>query len=150
MVKFNEANNDSMYKLFSTLLHQGELKWAADEDWLNELLALRVEKRSNGVIKVEVPSGAGHDDRFDSIIRAIFLAYSYQNKNNVLVGESLQNLFNNIDPVTRSMKPGHGNNQRLLQKMKAINYQSDLNIRNPGRNANAARIMRGAGYRSKR
>jgi hypothetical protein len=94
MISYTQQSNDSMYKLFSQLLHEGSLKMPSDDPTLmEELLSLRVENKGKGMIKVEVPSSRGHDDRFDSLIRAVQLAYLHKSNNPVVGGVSLQQLI---------------------------------------------------------
>ena len=141
MIKFNEHSNDSMYKLFSSLLHQNDLKLPPDPTLIRELLALRVELRSHGMIKVEVPASAGHDDRFDSIIRAVYLAYAHQNKNLALAGHNLQNLFNARDPVSTTGDLRGVSDPKLHEKLKQTYHQTQYSIRSPNVRTNMLKIM---------
>lgn len=136
MIKFNETNNDAMYKLFSSLLHGHQVKFPAEETLINELLSLRVELRAHGVIKVEVPNGAGHDDRFDSLARALFLAHGFKNNNNVLAGQTLQHMFNNINPVSTTVSFDGIADQRKLQILQRMHHQAQLSIRSPNLRSN--------------
>lgn len=129
MVTMTEIANDSMYKLFSSLLHEGRIKLPEDKSFLRELLALRVEHRHHGMIKVEKPAG-GTDDRFDAMVRAIYLAHAFVNKNYTLAGDKINFTFGS--PVERTMvdmRAAH--NERHLRKLQQLNHQSHLSIRNP-------------------
>lgn len=79
MISSTQMLNDSQYKLFSQLLHTKKLVFPEDKSLLKELLSLKVEINSNGSISVENRT-SGHDDRFDAICRALYLAYNYHNK----------------------------------------------------------------------
>jgi len=85
-----EAFNDAQYKLFMNLLNTGQLKLPYDEHLMKELLALQVERRSRDIIKVEAPPGQQfHDDQFDSMIRAVWLAYEMKSSTKVLGGRAI-------------------------------------------------------------
>lgn len=92
MITHSAMTNDSQYKLFSTLLHEGRLVMPNDDSLHRELLNLRCESRANGILSVEAEHG-GHDDRFDSLIRSLYLAWSYHNKSNVIAGQNMNGLF---------------------------------------------------------
>jgi len=78
MVSHTQTINDSQYKLFSQLLHTKKIVFPNYPSLIKEILALKVEFNANGTIKVE--NRSSHDDRFDSIIRALYVCYSYYNK----------------------------------------------------------------------
>ena len=94
MVTHTEKVNSSQAMLFSELIHSGKLRLPDDPTLHKELLNLQVERRAKGSIKVEAPPGPkNHDDRFDSLIRSLFLAHAYKNKVLSLGGHSLQGMF---------------------------------------------------------
>lgn len=148
-VVFNQQSNDACYKLFSSLLHEGALKIPDDPTLHDELLALKVEDKGRGIIKVEVPQNRGHDDRFDSIIRSLYLAHAHQNKNLYLAGGELKKLFNNIDPVQGGINLNNISNSKYREKLKETMHQTQFNIRNPNFSMNSIKTMR-QGYRGGR
>ncbi|GAF94439.1 unnamed protein product, partial [marine sediment metagenome] len=93
MVTHTAALNDSMFKLFSMCMHQGQLLMPWWKDLEKELLSLQCYVRSQGIIKVEAPPGPkNHDDLFSALIRSVYLCYSYIKKNKILAS-SLPLLF---------------------------------------------------------
>lgn len=129
MMQFTELGNDAMYKLFSSLLHEGRLKLPNNKPFLRELLSLQVENRAHGIIKIEAPAGL-HDDRFDAVARAIYLAHAFQNKNYVLAGQELHFKFGS--PVQRSVANfGASRTEVALRKMQEQHHGAALNLRNP-------------------
>lgn len=93
MVNHTASINDSMFKLFSMCMNQGQLLMPWWKELEKELLALQCYIRSQGVIKVEAPPGStNHDDLFSALIRSVYLCYAYIKKNKVLAS-SLPLLF---------------------------------------------------------
>jgi hypothetical protein len=131
-VKHTQAINDSQYKLFSNELHGNRLKLPYDKLLENELLKLRIERRSNGIIKVEAPPGGQyHDDRFDSLIRALYLCYIYVKKDLSLAGQILQGVFNRDQIVKRTMSfNAVAGNERLFKKVQSKLHKTQ-DLRNP-------------------
>lgn len=129
MHQFTELVNDSVYKLFSSLLHEGRLSFPNNRSFLKEVLSLQVEVRSHGIIKVEAPSGL-HDDQFDAAARALYLAHAFQNKNYVLAGQELHFKFSS--PIYRTVTEfGYSQSETALRKMQVQHHQSQLSVRNP-------------------
>lgn len=97
MVNHSAIVNDSQYKTFSQILHSDSLVLPYEKPLSKELLGLKCTTRSGGIISVEAPAGAGfHDDRFDSIIRSLQLAFAYHTKD-ISIGNLLkiEGLFKN-------------------------------------------------------
>jgi len=140
-INFNTNSNDACYKLFSSLLHEGSLKIPNDLNLHEELLSLKVEDKGRGLIKVEAPQNRHHDDRFDSIIRSLYLAHSYKNKNLYLAGESLQNLFNTIDICENGVQLGKIRDYEFRSKMQSMLHLGEQNIRNKNYSQTASRAM---------
>lgn len=85
MINHGMSMNDSQYKCFSLLLHQNKLKLPYDKQLIKELLALQVENKVHGQIKIEAPSGSQlHDDLFDAIVRSLYLCHGFVNKNKLI------------------------------------------------------------------
>lgn len=130
MHQFTELGNDAMYKLFSSLLHEGRLKLPNNKPFLKELLSLQVENRAHGIIKIEAPAGL-HDDRFDASARALYLSHAFQNKNYILAGQELHFKFGS--PVHRTVSDfGVSKSETALRKMQQMHHQSQMGVRNPG------------------
>lgn len=82
LVTHTAAINSAQYKLFEQLLHMDALVLPFETSLKTELLGLQVEHRSNELINVSAPPGATfHDDRFDSLIRSLYLNFAYHTKN---------------------------------------------------------------------
>jgi hypothetical protein len=146
MINFNTNSNDAMYKLFSSLLHEGSLKIPDDPNLHEELLSLKVEDKGRGLIKVESPSNRHHDDRFDSLVRSLYLCHSYKNKNLVLAGENLKNLFNNVDIIDGGPNLGNIRDASYRAKAQSALHLGDQNIRSPNYNKFITKaMMRGRG-----
>lgn len=78
MIGHTQSINDSQYKLFSQLLNSNKLILPNDKGIIKELLGLKVDYNANGTIKVE--NQQGHDDVFDSIIRALICCWEFHMK----------------------------------------------------------------------
>jgi len=120
MLNHTALINDSMYKLFSMVMHQTQLIMPWFKDLEKELLALQCYIRNQGVIKVEAPAGkTNHDDMFSALIRSVYLCYSYIKKNKVLAG-SLPMLFKDgklVEALNKFKNVQNYGQYRTLQKM---------------------------------
>lgn len=142
MVSHTAAINDNQYKTFSQLLHSDSLVLPNDPQLHRELLGLQATDRGNGILSVEAPSGASfHDDRFDSLIRALQLCFAYHTKDlaiSTLLGiQSLSTKM--VRNLASTMTP-----QSMAKLKNASNPQS---IRNPGFNNNRITSLKGLGRR---
>jgi hypothetical protein len=125
MLNHTVAINDSMYKLFSMCMHQIQLAMPYHPAIEKELLALQVEIRNQGVIKVAAaPGPKNHDDLFSALIRSIYLCYSYIKKNKI-ISSSLPMLFKEgrLMKDTGAIKNIHSQAQYTL--MKKIYHKID-------------------------
>jgi hypothetical protein len=124
MLNHTALLNDSMYKLFYSCLNQIQIVMPYYPILEKELLALQVDIRNQGVIKVAAPSGSkNHDDLFSSLIRSVYLCYSYIKKNKVL-SSSLPMLFKS----GKLMKDTGGmniHNQTQYNLMRKIYHKID-------------------------
>ena len=126
-VNHSSATNDSQYKLFQLLVFQNQVRLPDDPDTITELLKLQCRNISKNVIKVEAPPGKQHhDDRFDSIIRSIWLAHTYFHDPKTLETVGIKCAPQNFLPMTSSSK-----NPMIQAKMSAYRYVK--NLRSSGR-----------------
>lgn len=133
MVSHDAKINHTQYTTFSQLLHEGILKLPYDPELDRELLTLVEKKNPNGMLKVEAPPN-GHDDRFDGIIRAVYLAHAYTNNIKVLGNTTLNNMFHNQELINRGGLPSSFKNAgsaKAARKMKERLHQGHLSIRKP-------------------
>lgn len=96
MTNHSQAINDAQYKTFSQLLHTQKILMPNFPEVVKELLQLKVEHNANGTIKVQ--NAKGHDDIFDSLIRCLFLSYTYYNKPENLSSVIKNSRFYNSSP----------------------------------------------------
>jgi hypothetical protein len=143
--------NDSQYQLFSMLLHDKKMKLPDDSNIIlpkyvsleNELLNLQVEHKPNKLIKVEAPPGK-HDDRFDAIIRCLWVAFSHLNENKILTNSyGIGNLFNTESLVQKSFddKNIKSEKQYELYKKRFHGNSASSNLRS--KNFTNNRITKG-------
>lgn len=92
-VNITETLNSNIAKTFMGVMYNDTLRMPFDAMVEDQLLGLKEEVRAKGIIKVEVPASEGHDDLYDAIARAVYLAKAYHEKNKavleMLLGEDL-------------------------------------------------------------
>lgn len=138
MLNMTEGANDGLAKLFSECLHDRRLKLPDDKELMRNLLRLQVEHKPRNLIKVESPPG-GHDDDYDAISRALWMAHAYQTKNFVLAGSK-------IDVRLGPAIEGQGNyshvkDERTYRAAQQRTHQTQFNVRNPAVMSNRMNIM---------
>jgi hypothetical protein len=80
--------NDAMYRILMQSIMSGTLALPHDLDLHREMLGLVEVRHSGNMIKVEAPAGSQyHDDRFDSLIRCVFLGHKYRDNDKVLASD---------------------------------------------------------------
>jgi len=126
-VNHSSTINDSQYKLFQLLIFQNQVRLPDDPETILELSKLQCHNISKNVIKVEAPPGKqNHDDRFDSIIRSIWLAHTYYHDPKTLETVGIKCAPQTFIPMTSAAR-----NPIMREKMKASRYT--LNARIGGR-----------------
>jgi hypothetical protein len=79
-VPHTRAINDAQYRLFMSLMMQGLLVLPDDPSLHRELKGLKETVGTNDYCSVEAAVG-GHDDRFDALIRAVYVCWESIAKN---------------------------------------------------------------------
>ena len=123
-INHSSAINDSQYKLFKLLVFQNQLRLPDDPDTMTELCKLQCRNISKNIIKVEAPPGKQHhDDRFDSIIRSIWLAHTYYHDPKTLETVGIKCAPQNFIPMTSAAR-----NPVLREKIRAHRYVMNARI----------------------
>lgn len=74
MLNHTQPINSYQYRLFKNMMTEGVLVLPDDKAMHTEILALKETLKNKNNIDVNAPAG-GHDDLYDAIIRALFLAH---------------------------------------------------------------------------